>query len=90
MVIRLKYLTSQRNLLRKQSPKVEKLDKWHFSQSLLKKSQITESKQQVGKGRDRHKANTNPFRKWPHRIPSIVTIHLVYQAACQTRHRQLR
>lgn len=33
------------------SPKVEKLDKWHFAQSLLKKSQIIESNQQIGKGR---------------------------------------
>lgn len=63
------------------SPKVEKLDKWHLAQSLLKKSQIIESNQQRGKGRDGHRASTKPFRKRPHRISSIVTIHLIYQAA---------
>lgn len=70
------------------SPKVEKLDKWHFAQSLLKKSQIIESIQQNGKGRKKHEASTKPFRKWAHKLSGTVAIHLTHQAACQIRSRR--
>lgn len=68
------------------SPKVEKIDEWHFAQSLLKQSQIIESTHQRRRGRQEYKRSTKPFRKWPHKISSIVVSHLVYQAASQIRH----
>lgn len=68
------------------SPKDEKIDEWHFAQSLLKQSQITESTHHRRRGRQENKRSTKPFRKWPHMISSIVVSHLVYQAASQRRH----
>lgn len=68
------------------SPKVEKIDEWHFAQSLLKQSQIIETTQQRRRGRQEYKRSTEPFRKWPHKISSIVVSRLVYQAASQMRH----
>ena len=65
------------------SPNVEKIDKWHFAQSLLKWSQIIESTHQREGGDKSIKEVQNPLES-DH--TSIVVSHLINQAASQVRH----
>lgn len=58
------------------SSKAEKLDKWHFAQSLLKKKQIIESTTKKEKGDRGIKQATKPFRKCHTRSPVLSSFNL--------------